>query len=172
MASSTDVSCCEYVTSTTIKRRSKFLGTRNIMMKAITWMFSRDLISEYTKPRTFSNVLLITFWALCATAMLELQITPEIRISDGSFIYVTRWVFRACLHQASASTPQQLCYDATDTVLIKNKELDKKNALQPHPGVTQMFSMRRVLLASHSCRSIDPDAWVVLFEPWSMVIVM
>ena len=29
-----------------------------------------------------------------------------------------------------------------------------KNGLQPHPGATQMFSMRRVLLASHSCRSI------------------
>ena len=35
-----------------------------------------------------------------------------------------------------------------------------ENALQPHSGVTPLFSMRTVSLASsQSCRSVDADAW-------------
>ena len=56
--------------------------------------------------------------------------------------------FRARLHQASASMLWQLCDDATE------------NRLQPQSGVTPLFSMRTVSLASsQSCCSVDADAW-------------
>ena len=63
---------------------------------------------------------------------------------------------RAHLHQALVSTLRQLCNDASNTVLIENIE----NGLQPHSGVTPLFSMSIVSLVSlQSCRNFDSDAW-------------
>ena len=53
----------------------------------------------------------------------------------------------ACLHQALASTLQQFCYDASNTVLIENNGV-AQNGLQPQSGVTLLFSRRTVSLAS------------------------
>ena len=46
-------------------------------------------------------------------------------------------------------------------ILISLKTMESlKNGLQPHSGVTPLFSMRTVSLASlQSCRSNDIDAW-------------
>ena len=58
---------------------------------------------------------------------------------------------------------QHQCCDNSATTLVilislKTMELIK-NGLQPHSGVTPLFSMTTVLLASsQSCRSVDADA--------------
>ena len=52
--------------------------------------------------------------------------------------------FRSHLHQTSASKQSQRCDDAKDTALIENKS----HGCATHSGVTQLFSMRVVSLAS------------------------
>ena len=66
---------------------------------------------------------------------------------------------RARLHQVSASMLRQLCYDASDSVLIDNNGVTC-NGLQCHSGAAPLFLMKTVLLASlQSCHSIDADVW-------------
>ena len=56
---------------------------------------------------------------------------------------------RVCLHQASASTLQQLCDDASDTVLIENKWSPSRQGLQPIFGS----------VIAELNRSVDAEAW-------------
>ena len=52
----------------------------------------------------------------------------------------------------SKSTLQQLCNDASDSVL--------GNGLKPHSGVTPLVAMRTESpVSSQSCRSVDADVW-------------
>ena len=88
-------------------------------------------------------------------------------------IHVVEWTWRVLrllvelilhrvkvrLHQASVSTLRQLCNGASGTVLIENNGVARKR-VATHSGVTPLFSIRIVLLASlQNCRSIDADAW-------------
>ena len=51
--------------------------------------------------------------------------------------------------------------EMTLAILFSLKTMESlENGLQPNSGVTLLFSTRRVLLvASQSCRSVDPDSW-------------
>ena len=59
--SNTAVCCCEYVKSTTIKEAFNISWNTKHYDEGHHVMLSRDFISDDTKPRTFSNVLLKLF---------------------------------------------------------------------------------------------------------------
>ena len=66
--------------------------------------------------------------------------------SQSSFRIIPVYIFRACLHQASASMQSQCCYDACDIALIEKNRVAQKGLCSD--SMFPLISMRAMSQAS------------------------